>query len=550
MTADVFSASTPGFAHGYGWNTMTEKKPLDQSTSSLRSLGGEPDSTPPSNTDTKMMPTVYIRKLPRTTGSDALRIMLLFAKDLVDVEFVHELAEDKGWASAIARFSTLAGARDAKEKLHGKTNAANDANMIVEVYPNGPPSSLRSRSNTVDNALQRQTSASTSPVPAPANGNASMQNSWFNGKFQSLEKVSPPSGAAALGNGDFTKLDSSNKGHFQGVFSPQSPIGPSFNDQARASGKSLITDNDDAGDDEELLKDTVAYAGKPTHAGPIPRRTTNPQMPVSRFAGLSLSTSGPMSPPTSSFSSPRSVAPLQSPTSALSGMSINSAMGNMTPHGPPSGYQIGGNQHFRHNYPPVNPADQNPPCNTLYVGNLPIDTSEDELKAMFSKQRGYKRLCFRTKQNGPMCFVEFEDVSHATRALNELYGQPLHNSVKGGIRLSFSKNPLGVRTGQNNSAGAQALPPQNIMPGMTNGLPTSQGGFSSATGPPPGLPPPSIAGAMSMNGSPMYGNGFNMNSNTLGNNFRNPMPGANPVGNANGNFSGMNDNYSPFMMGR
>ena len=76
----------------------------------------------------------------------------------------------------------------------------------------------------------------------------------------------------------------------------------------------------------------------------------------------------------------------------------------------------------------------------MYVGNLPVDTSEDELKAVFSKQRGYKRLCFRTKQNGPMCFVEFEDVSFATKALHELYGHPLHNSVKGGIRLSFSKN--------------------------------------------------------------------------------------------------------------
>ena len=49
---------------------------------------------------------------------------------------------------------------------------------------------------------------------------------------------------------------------------------------------------------------------------------------------------------------------------------------------------------------------------------------------MFSKQKGYKRLCFRTKQNGPMCFVEFEDVSFATKALHELYGHPLHNSIK------------------------------------------------------------------------------------------------------------------------
>ncbi|KAL1925764.1 uncharacterized protein VTP21DRAFT_647 [Calcarisporiella thermophila] len=93
----------------------------------------------------------------------------------------------------------------------------------------------------------------------------------------------------------------------------------------------------------------------------------------------------------------------------------------------------------------ANPADQNPPCNTLYVGNLPHAASEEELRQIFSRCSGYKRLCFRTKANGPMCFVEFESIEHATRALNDLQGTPLASSVKGGIRLSFSKNPLGVR---------------------------------------------------------------------------------------------------------
>ena len=118
--------------------------------------------------------------------------------------------------------------------------------------------------------------------------------------------------------------------------------------------------------------------------------------------------------------------------------------------------------------PPANPADQNPPCNTLYVGNLPPDATESELRTLFSPQKGFRRLSFRTKNqsssnngtgggsggggghsHGPMCFVEFEDVAHATRALAELYGRalprPNGGNGKGGIRLSFSKNPLGVR---------------------------------------------------------------------------------------------------------
>ena len=110
--------------------------------------------------------------------------------------------------------------------------------------------------------------------------------------------------------------------------------------------------------------------------------------------------------------------------------------------------------------PPANPADQNPPCNTLYVGNLPPDATEQELRQLFSNQQGFRRLSFRNKMNshghgnghghGPICFVEFEDVSFATRALAELYGSQLPHprpslNNKGGIRLSFSKNPLGVR---------------------------------------------------------------------------------------------------------
>ncbi|KAK7677289.1 hypothetical protein QCA50_019715 [Cerrena zonata] len=109
--------------------------------------------------------------------------------------------------------------------------------------------------------------------------------------------------------------------------------------------------------------------------------------------------------------------------------------------------------------PPANPADQNPPCNTLYVGNLPPDATEAELRSLFAPQKGFRRLSFRTKNqssansnasnhnHGPMCFVEFDDVALATRALAELYGsalpRPNGSNGKGGIRLSFSKNPLG-----------------------------------------------------------------------------------------------------------
>jgi hypothetical protein len=94
---------------------------------------------------------------------------------------------------------------------------------------------------------------------------------------------------------------------------------------------------------------------------------------------------------------------------------------------------------------------ENPPCNTLYVGNLPLNADEEELRALFSCCAGYKRLSFKVKANGPMCFVEFEDIACATNAMDRLYGTLLSTSTKGGIRLSYSKNPLGVRPGSVNT---------------------------------------------------------------------------------------------------
>ncbi|POY71185.1 hypothetical protein BMF94_5495 [Rhodotorula taiwanensis] len=94
---------------------------------------------------------------------------------------------------------------------------------------------------------------------------------------------------------------------------------------------------------------------------------------------------------------------------------------------------------------------------TLYVGGLPAvlpsltgpfsaSHLEDSLRNAFSRCPGFKRLQFRSKSNGPIVFVEFVDTAHATRAMQELYGHTLGGLVKGGIRLSYSRNPLGVRS--------------------------------------------------------------------------------------------------------
>ncbi|KAF2184113.1 hypothetical protein K469DRAFT_580535 [Zopfia rhizophila CBS 207.26] len=540
MTADVFSAS-----HTYNLPApIGERRTLEKSAMSLLSFS-EAESSP----ESKGHPAIFLRKLPSNSDRDAVRNILLFAKDLIDCELVPttKYPEDKGFVSAVARFRTLDGAKEARNLLNGKRNASNDANIIVELVQDGIPGTIGSRRNTVDSVPARQGSVSTVSGISATTTNG-RQSSRYNGTFQNMEKMSPPNGTPGLGNGEFP---------VQNLFSPTSPVNTSFNH--RNLGKSVI--NDEADDETEgLLKESVGYGttGGPPVQTAIPRRTTNPSIPVSRFSSLSLNTNGVNgmnSPPMPNYASPRSAATMQSAGTSLSAMSPHTIPSAMNSLGPNATYQQF-SQHFpRHNYPPVNPADQNPPCNTLYVGNLPIDTSEDELKAMFSKQRGYKRLCFRTKQNGPMCFVEFEDISFATKALNELYGHPLHNSVKGGIRLSFSKNPLGVRTGQSNNMGpASSIPPATALSSFGNvGVPP---GFTTATGPPPGLSaPPGLSTPVHTNGPSgfgMYSNGgFGMGANDMASPIRSQPLAAGLATTVSGNgFGGIGGGYSAYMMGR
>lgn len=429
------------------------------------SMNGDRQPVPPLSTtvsdpasfgmQSRPLPAIIIRRLPRTVNSDVLGSMLIFAGDLIDTDFVPSpYPEDGGFATAVARFKSHTGAADAVQKLNGKPNTTKEANLIVELYGGG----MFERRNTMDGGASRSQASSASSggsVGGPP------IRSRYGGTFHGGEKTSPPLPTPGSGtSGEFPAPESSAR--LQNLFSPQSPLA---NGHHRVSGKSVI--NDDSADDEtgDILKDPRAYAENG------PRRPMNPQIPMSRFSSLSLST-GPITQSTCGLSSPRNGNSIQSST-PLSPSSMTSGSNGAFP-----------SSFSRHSLPPVNPADQNPPCNTLYVGNLPIDTSEDELKAIFSKQRGYKRLCFRTKHNGPMCFVEFEDVQYATKALSELYGYPLHNSVKGGIRLSFSKNPLGVRSVAPNGPNTP-MSPQAMAPGY-GGIVTGAN-YSSVSGPPPGL---------------------------------------------------------------
>ncbi|KAI4725169.1 hypothetical protein E4T49_07076 [Aureobasidium sp. EXF-10728] len=448
----------------------------------------------PSETHAKWM--IRIQRLPRNFTEDALRSMLIFATDLDEAKFVQSSAstnpDEFGFKSALAIFHSEAGAMEAKRHLHGKPLDNGMTTMIVELVSNPQSAYNGSRRNTVDGtALRQQNTSGGSNGTNPSENPSSRQSSRFTSSFQqgigtqSQQTITSPllSPMVSAAHAYEWPAPESSSNNLQGLFSPQSPVANAYSDHNRISGKSVINDGNDDDETGELLKDPVGYAQN----GPRPSSSYNSFVP--QFGNLSLETNNNTtnghshshymtSPSGSNYASPQSI---RSP--ALP----NSSRG--APVGSNGNYS---NRNLRHDYPPANPADQNPPCNTLYVGNLPVNTSEDELKSLFSKSRGFKRLCFRTKANGPMCFVEFEDTSYASHALHELYGVQLHNSYKGGIRVSFSKNPLGVRSDNRNHSAIGSHPGQS---GYGNGMGVPPG-FSTASGPPPGLMPPGVHGSV------------------------------------------------------
>ena len=448
-----------------------------------------PAKAPMYRKDSNASPVILIRQLARTLDSNALKSMLVFAKDLISVDFVPNPSDDQDFRTAVARFATSIAAQEVKSMLDGKWNSNGDAHLIVSYVPISPGGTP---------GLRRFLE------PTSSDGIGHVRTSKFNGSFSTFDQITP-----TLPTSGFASVEGASRSEsYSSIFPQAQQIGSPLERQ-RISGKSMISEDNNADDETgKLINDPIAFAKNDMAQNNQARRSTLPQLPINRLANLSIS-SPANSPSMNGLTSPRSI---QSPASFTSN------------HGMPTpalsnGFQNSNLQYPRNTMPPVNPADQNPPCNTLYVGNLPQDTAEDELKLLFSKQRGYKRLCFRVKQQGPMCFVEFEDVSFATKALHELYGHMLSNSIKGGIRLSFSKNPLGVRANQQNAL-ASPSSPQGGLNGMNGMGYGNMAAFAAASGPPPGLSMPSPYATMSS----VHGGTYGAFSPSLSNgNFHGPI---------------------------
>ncbi|KAH7426138.1 hypothetical protein KP509_11G086500 [Ceratopteris richardii] len=94
-------------------------------------------------------------------------------------------------------------------------------------------------------------------------------------------------------------------------------------------------------------------------------------------------------------------------------------------------------------YVPMQNTKDNPPCNTLFVGNLGESTNEAELRGIFSGQPGFRQMKVLRQGRSTVCFIEFADVNSAIAVHNNLQGAIVMSSDRGGMRLQYSKNPFG-----------------------------------------------------------------------------------------------------------
>lgn len=89
------------------------------------------------------------------------------------------------------------------------------------------------------------------------------------------------------------------------------------------------------------------------------------------------------------------------------------------------------------NYVPVQNTKDNPPCNTLFIGNLGENINEDELRGLFSVQPGYKQMKILRQERHTVCFIEFEDVNSATNVHQTLQGAVIPSSGSVGMRIQY-----------------------------------------------------------------------------------------------------------------
>ncbi|KAG1670821.1 hypothetical protein FOA52_003412 [Chlamydomonas sp. UWO 241] len=93
---------------------------------------------------------------------------------------------------------------------------------------------------------------------------------------------------------------------------------------------------------------------------------------------------------------------------------------------------------------PAGGEGDNPPCNTLFVGNLGDGVSEGELQSLFAATSGFRHLKL-VRGARTTAFVEYGDIDSAIQMHSANQNAIVASSDRGPLRVQFSKNPFGKK---------------------------------------------------------------------------------------------------------
>jgi hypothetical protein len=135
----------------------------------------------------------------------------------------------------------------------------------------------------------------------------------------------------------------------------------------------------------------------------------------------------------------------------------------------------------------------NPPCNTLFIGNLSPAIDDPAIESYFRNIKGDAFVTCKVNRSNPArvsAFVQFTDVAAASEVHDTQQGKEMPGSDRGPMRIQYSRNPLG-EFGKRRREEAGYPGPDMPSPGGSYGqaggaaAPQAMGAPTSAYMPPP-----------------------------------------------------------------
>lgn len=90
-------------------------------------------------------------------------------------------------------------------------------------------------------------------------------------------------------------------------------------------------------------------------------------------------------------------------------------------------------------------SDSLPPCSTLFIANLSLSCTEEELERTLKDYRGFQFLKWQRKGGKPCAFADFEDTETSAAAKEGLRGSMVHAFDEDGLFVEYAKSKMRKR---------------------------------------------------------------------------------------------------------